>query len=268
MNRFLIVLFSVVTFLGFSQTSEKYNSEYENFYRAEELFQKEQFGAARKEFRNFMDAFKQTRDPLYIKAAYYEGLSALELYNNDAVVLLESFLKNYPESIYHHEIFFRLGCYFYQKKNYKEALVWLNKLGSKDVESENLDEFYFKLGYSNFEEGNFDAARSAFHEIKDGNSQYAAPALYYYSHIAFTNASYQVALEGFLKLQHDERFSKTVPYYITQIYHRQGDFKAVIEYAPPLMDSVAPTNRLELNHLIGDAYFQLGKYDEAVQTIT
>lgn len=264
MNRFLVVLFSVLALSGFSQTSEKYNSEYENFYRAEELFQKEQYGAARKEFRVFMDGYNRPNDPMFIKAAYYEGLSALELFNNDAVTLLEQFLKQYPESIYHHEIFFRLGKYYYQKKNYSEALVWFNKLGVKDVEPENREEFYFKMGYSNFEEENYNAARSALHEVKDGVSQYAAPALYYYSHIAYMDGSYQVALEGFTKLQGDERFAQVVPYYITQIHFLQGDYQAVIDYAPSQIDSISPAYKNQMNHIIGDSYYKLGKYDESV----
>jgi TolA-binding protein len=144
MNRLLVVLFSVLLFQGLAQTSEKYNSEYENFYRAEELFQKEQYAAARYEFRAFMDGFNKKEDPLFVKAAFYEAVSALELYNNDAVALLENFLKNYPESIYSNQIYLRLGRYFYQRKNYKEALSWLNRLGAKDVEAEDREEFYFK----------------------------------------------------------------------------------------------------------------------------
>lgn len=264
MNRFLVVLFIVISFVGVSQTSEKYNSDYENFYRAEELFQKEQFGASRKEFRYFMDGFNYPNDPLFIKAAYYEGISALELFNNDAVTLLENFIRNYPESIYSEGIYFRLGRYFYQKKNYKEALAYFNKLKASDVEVDEQEEFYFKLGYSNFEENKMSEARSAFHEIKDGSSQYSAPALYYYSHIAYTDGSYQTALEGFLKLQTDERFAKAVPYYIAQIYHKQRNYQAVVDYAPTLIDSITPANNSDLNHIIGDSYYQLNKFDEAV----
>ncbi|MCF8416138.1 MAG: tetratricopeptide repeat protein [Crocinitomicaceae bacterium] len=264
MNRFLVFVFIVISFVGISQTTEKYNSDYENFYRAEELFQKEQFGAARKEFRYFMDGFNYPNDPLFIKAAYYEGVSALELFNNDAVTLLENFIRNYPESIYSEGIYFRLGRYFYQKKNYSEALAYFNKLKASDVEADDQEEFYFKVGYSNFEEGKMPEARSAFYEIKDGTSQYAAPALYYYSHIAYTDGSYQTALEGFLKLQSDERFAKAVPYYIAQIYHKQRNYQAVVDYTPMLMDSIAPANQSDLNHIIGDAYYQLNKFDESV----
>ena len=264
MKRFLVFLLIFLHSFTYSQTSEKYNSEYENFYRGEELFAKEQYAAARIEFRRFADGFNKPNDPMFIKALYYEGLSALELFNNDAVKLLEDFNKNYPESIFKKDIFFRLGKYFYQKKEYGEALVWLDKLKVQDVEPENKEEFYFKIGYANFQENKLPPAKSAFYEVRNGTTQYAAPALYYYSHISYMDKSYQTALEGFLKLQTDENFSKVVPYYITQIYYLQGKYAEVTTYASTAMDSGNVVNKNDMNHLVGDAYYRIGKFDEAV----
>lgn len=200
MTRLLIILGLCVNITVFAQTSEKYNSEYAGFYRAEELYEKEQFAAARMEFRAFIDQLGKPNDPMYVKARYYEGISALELSNNDAVALLEKFNADYPESIYHKEIFFRLGKFFYHKSDFNEALIWFNKLSVKDVSTDNQSEFLFKLGYANFQEKNYDAARSAFHDIKDDSTQYSTPALYFYSHIAYMNEGYPVAEKGFLTL--------------------------------------------------------------------
>ncbi len=261
------LLFAIVLLLSFqvsAQTSEKYNSDYENFYRAEDLFDKAQYGAARMEFRTFMDGYPHPNDPMYIKASYYEALSALNLYNNDAEKLLMDFLKDYPESVYRTDIYFRLGKHFYYRKKYDDALVWLNKLSIQDIEVEDQDEFYFKLGYANFQEENFDAARNAFIEIKDGASQYAAPALYYYSHIAYNNEQYQLALEGFLKLENDEKFGKLVPYYIAQIYYLQGKYEEVTKYAKKISGEDGVLDDKEISLLIGDAYYRTGRYDEAV----
>lgn len=264
MNRILIILWVLCASVVYAQTSEKYNSPYENFYRAEDLFLKEQYAAARKEFRIFIDEFGPSNDPSYIKAQYYEAVSALELYNNDAIDLLEAFNRNYPESIYKMDIYFRLGKFYYQKKDFDKALAWFNKLSVQDVEEENRDEFYFKIGYSNFQEKHYEEARSAFYEIKDGVSEYAAPALYYYSHIAYQNKNYQVALEGFLKLENDEKFGKVVPYYIAQIYYLQGKYDKVTEYASRMTNESGVANEKDMNQLIGDAYFRTGKYAEAV----
>jgi tetratricopeptide (TPR) repeat protein len=249
---------------AWGQSTDKYNSDYADFYRAEELFLKEQYGAARKEFHDFIVKFPDHNDPFYIKANYYEGLSALELYQNDGVDLLETFNKNYPESIYKNAIYFRLGKYYYQKKDYEEVLVWLKQLDISDVEPEDKEEYYFKLGYSYFDQNQLIEARSAFHEVKDGITQYANPSLYYYSHIAYVFASYQTALDGFEKLKTDEKFSAIVPYYIAQIYYLQGRYAEVPQFAPVLTDEATITNQTDINLLIGDSYYRLGKYAEAV----
>jgi tetratricopeptide (TPR) repeat protein len=264
MSRYLLIIMIALYTSAFGQTTEKYNSEYAEFYRAEELFEKEQYGAARRTFRAFIDELNKPNDPMQVKARYYEAISALELYNNDALGLLEDFNYDYPESIYKKEIYFRLGKFYYYKKDYKNAIVWFNKLSVQDLEAEDHEEFYFKLGYSFFKEGNQDAARDAFYEVKDGVSEYANPALYYYSHIAYEKEQYQMALDGFLKLENDEKFGKVVAYYIAQIYYLQGKFDLVTEYAARLTADGTIVNEKDLNHLIGDAYYRTGKYEEAV----
>lgn len=265
MRRFLIVLFVVALGQTWAQQSEKYHSPLAGFYRAEDLFEKEQFSAARKEFRLFIDGYAGSKnDPFYIKASYYEGISALELFNNDAITLLESFNRDYPESIYKYDIFFRIGRYYYQKKDYAKTIEWLAQLNRQDVEKENLDEYFFKLGHAYFQEKQYTEAKNTFFEVKDSPSQYGSPSLYYYSHLCYMDGSYQTALEGFQKLLTDARFKTVVPYYITQIYYLQGKYQEVTEFGPGNMDSLKTADQIEMNHLIGDAFYQLGKYDEAV----
>lgn len=263
MKQLALFLSLMIVVTTFGQSTEKYNSAYEGYYRAEELYLKEQYAAARKEFRDFINTQKNSNDPFVIKASYYEAVSALELFNNDAIPLLLDFNKNYPESIYKHDIYFRLARYYYSKKKYDDALVWFNNLRANDLEAEQRDEFYFKMGYSFFKEDKYAEAKSAFYEIKSGDSQYANPALYYYSYIAYTEGSYAAALEGFLLLEKDDQFSGIAPYYIAQIYYLQGEYEKVTEYATKISSQEGVINESELDHLIGDAYYRIGKYDEA-----
>jgi TolA-binding protein len=97
----------------FSQRTEKYNSVYESYFKAEELYSHLQYGAAKKEFRDFVNACANPNDPLYQKALYYEGVSALELYNSDAIPLLMEYNKLYPENIHRSLISFKIGRYFF-----------------------------------------------------------------------------------------------------------------------------------------------------------
>ena len=247
-----------------SQRSEKYDGAYAPFYKAEDLFIKEQYSAAKKGFQSFIGSFKDKNDPQFIKARYYHALSALELYNNDALQLLTAFNNDYPENIYKHTIYYRIGVHLYQTKKYEDALEWFEKTDLRDLDSSYVNEYYFKVGYAHFQLENFTAARDAFFEVKESESNYAAPALYYFSHIAYHKEAYQIALEGFLKLLDNESFRSEVVYYITQIYYMQGQYKALIDFAPQKIEAISKANINEMNKLIGDAYYHLERYDEAV----
>lgn len=264
MCRFLVILFVLSGFHLTAQTSDKYNSQYADYYRAEDLFEKQQYGAARKVFRQFIDNNKAENDPFHVKARYYEGVSALELFNNDAITILEQFNTDYPESIYKTDIYYRIGKFYYNKKKYKDALEWFDQLAISDVEEPYQEQFWFMIGYANFHGDNFDKAKSAFHEIKDGDSDYASAALYYYSHIAYQDGNYQEALEGFQRLENHEKFGKVVPYYIAQILYLQGNYEAVTAYADKLRSDGTTVRESDINHLIGDAYYRTGQYEKAI----
>ena len=140
----------------------------------------------------------------------------------------------------------------------------MNQLTKYNLLAKNVDEFHFKLAYSNFQEEHYKEARNSFFEIKDGTSIYAPAALYYYSHIAYEEKSYQAALEGFEKLVLLENFQQIAQNYIVQIYYRLGRFQEVIEKGPTYLKTATGSTLLEMNHLIGDAYFALNKFDESV----
>jgi len=264
MYRISVLFFLFVSTLAFAQPSEKFNGRYSNFYKAEDLYEKEQYGSARSLFRVFIDDNNTPNDPMYIKALYYEACSALELFHNDAIKLLENFNRNYPENIYKYDVYFRIGKYYYQKKDFKTTLDWFSKIKKFDLDTAFRDEFNFKLAHSYFNEGEFEKAKLAFADVKDGQSQYAGPSLYYFSHISYQQRYYKVALEGFEKLLEDARFSRIVPYYITQIYYLLGDYKKVTTMARELSDSLKPNNVNDMNQLIGDAFYRTNQFDEAI----
>jgi tetratricopeptide (TPR) repeat protein len=261
---FIISLLLINTFASVAQVSNKYSTEYAAYYRAEELFEKQKFAASQKEYELFMIQMKDVNNPFYIKAKYYYALNALYLYQSGAQKLLLDYIAEYPETIFRETIYFELGRYYYRKRKYKDAIEWFTKMEKYNLSEEEKNEYYFKLGYAYFREDKTTLARNAFYEVINKGSKYSDPALYYYSHIAYENKDYQVALEGFLKLNENSAFSKTVPFYIAQIYYLQGKYDKVTTYAPSLADKKEDKYGLSMNQLIGDAFYKIGKYDEAV----
>ena len=76
-----------------------------------------------------------------------------------------------------------------------------------------------------------------FSEIKDIDTEYTPPALYYFSHIAYEQKMYETAMDGFSRLKNDETFGSVVPFYIVQILYLQKDYDRILQIAPDLLKS-------------------------------
>jgi anthranilate synthase component 1 len=77
---------------------------------------------------------RNEHDPFLIKAHYYEGMSALQLYNNDAIPLLETFNKTYPENNYRTEIAVGIGAYHFKNEDYNFCHRINNTNNIKEIE--------------------------------------------------------------------------------------------------------------------------------------
>ncbi|MFK8045050.1 MAG: tetratricopeptide repeat protein [Crocinitomicaceae bacterium] len=263
-NLFVFLVFLFVTSVSVGQVSEKYNSKYAQFYRAEALYEKDKFSAAQAEYSAFMETVDDVNDLYFVKAKYYHALSALNLYHPTAEKLLLDFIEAYPETVYKVDIYLQLGHHYHTRRRYKETIKWLSMVDPLDLKEHEMPEYYFNLGYAYFTQENYKSARNKFYEIINVQSSYQSPALYYYSHISYLEKNYQAALEGFNKLKKDASFQEIVPYYITQIFYLQGKYEEVIKLAPEVGKNKNEKQNIEMSKMVGDAYYRLAKYDEAV----
>jgi len=78
------------------------------------------------------------------------------------------------------------------------------------------------------------------------------------------NNQNQLALEGFKSIDTDPNFKKIVPYYIGQILYKQKKYKEVSEYGPLHFEGISKQRRSEFAHIIGDSFYRLGMYAEAI----
>ncbi|TAL58616.1 MAG: tetratricopeptide repeat protein [Bacteroidetes bacterium] len=261
---FLVGLFLITCLAAFSQKTAIYTHPDADFKSALELFQKQKYGSAQKQFSKIAAHYKnEPNDLIRIDAAYYSALCALELFNKDAELLLKEFMANHPESPRVQTASFHLGKYNYRKKQYNKALDWFAKVDLYDLSNEELSEFYFKRGYSYFEEDSIEKAKKDFFEIKDIDNKYAAPSTYYFGHISYLEKNYQTALQHFNKLKRNENFGPIVPYCIAQIYYLQQKYDSAIAMAAPLLDSTSK-RVTELTKIIGESYYRTGRYKESL----
>ncbi len=262
-----LVLLFCMSLIGYisllAQRSQIYNDQQKIFKMALNYFDEEKYSVA----QYFFDQYKSmpnTNELLVSDAYYYSAVAALELFHSDAEKLLLDYLDRYRENSRILYANYKMGLFKYRDKKFKKAIPWFEKINPYYLSKEEQHEYYFKLGYSYFVNGEFDKAEKAFYEIKDIPNAYFSPALYFYSHIAYVKKNYETALNGFQRLSKDEYFSHIVPYYITQIYYLQEKYDEVINYAPGFLDSANTRRAPEIARIIGESFYKTQRYKEAI----
>jgi TolA-binding protein len=234
------------------------------FNRAMEFFNKEKYPAAIRLFDSYIKNKDKSDELLLAEAEYYRAISALRLFNADAEYRMIMYISTHPESPRINEARLELGDYFYQVKNYRKASIYYETVNRQLLDGDKLPEYFFRNGYSSYIKGDKSQALLMFSEIKDIDSEYTPPAIYYFSQIAYEQKMYQTAMDGFMRLREDETFGGIVPFYIVQILYLQKDYDGILTIAPDLIKSAGKERVIELYRFIGDAYYNKGIYTEAL----
>ena len=265
-NKFILIFCFLLLFLlpvssQVQFTAKEIGSE---FYRGMELFNKEKYPAAIRLFDSFVRNDDNSNFLLVADAEYYSSVAALKLFNPDAEYRMMMFIYTHPESPRINDARLELGNYFYQNKNFRKAADYYETVNRQELKLDKLTEYFFRFGYSLYIKGDQSKALLMFSEIKDIDTEYTPPAVYYFSQIAYEQKMYQSALEGFLRLKEDETFGGVVPFYIVQILYMEKDYDGILSMAPDLLKSAGKTRAVELYRFIGDAYFSKENYKEAL----
>ena len=235
-----------------------------DFNRGMELYNKEKYPAAIRLFDSFIKKDDKSDLILLGEAEYFSAMAALKLFNTDGEYRMMMYILTHPESPRINEARLALGDYFYQNKNYRKAVTYYASVNRQQLEGDKLAEYFFRFGYSLYQKGDKNKALLMFSEIKDIDTEYTPPAVYYFSQIAYEQNMYQTAMEGFMRLKEDETFGGVVPFYIVQILYLQKDYDGILSMAPDLLNSAGKERAVELYRFIGDAYYNKENYKEAL----
>ncbi len=268
MNRFKLILILIPLLAAGlrlpAQVSFSDNGRASAFYQAMELFNKEKYPAAIRLFDNFLTEAGDQNTTLLDDAEYYAALSALRLFNPDGEYRMVMFMATHPESPHKNNGKIDLADYFYQNRNYRKAVTWYADVDRFMLGDDKQAQYFFRYGHSLYMRGDKQKALLMFDGIKDIDTPYTPPAIYYSAQIAYEDKMYDTALEGFSRLQDDPTFGPVVPFYIVQILYLKKDYDQILAMGPGLLKSAPADRAAELHRFIGDAYYNKGRYAEAV----
>ena len=249
------------TGLAFGQQSIQQNSANVLYDNAVYLMEAKNFASA----RTYFDKYLQSGDESYaVEAKYYDAICGLKLYHLDGEKLMHDFIEEYPSSSFSSMAYVEMGEYFFQDRNYKQAVIYLSKVDQKTISKEKKSTIQYDLGYSYFATKKFDEALIEFNKVKKSTSKYKAPSHYYAGFIEYDQQQYEASLNDYMAIEKDKAFATSVPYMITSIHYKSGNYDDLINYSKAILDNNSRVQkRGQMAILLAESYYELGKYTDA-----
>jgi len=257
----LLPLFLGMVFLGFSQETKIYTHEDKAYQDALALYNNEQYQAA----QTIFERVKNSSDNLETRAnsAYYEANAAVRLNQLGADRLMEDFVVKYPTSTKRNSAFTDVAEYYFNTGKYPYALKWYNKVNQKALSKKEMDKFNFNYGYSLFSSGKKPEAERYLEKVTS-SEVYASQAKYYLGYIAYQQDDYEGANERFDEITDPELLEEKLSYYQADMNFKLGKFDEAIALAKKQIPKSDRSEKSELSKIIGESYFNLKQYDNAI----
>ena len=263
LNRITAVLpiFLGMISTGLSQETKIYTHDKKQYQDALALYNNEQYQAAQSIFSKVKDDTENLETQA--NSAYYEANAAVRLNQLGADRLMESFVANYPTSTKRNSAFVDVAEYYFETGKYPYALKWYNKVDQKALSRGEMDKFNFNYGYSLFSSGKQKEAESYLRKVEN-SPKYGAQAKYYQGYIAYQQDDYDTANRRFDEIKDPEILKEKMDYYQADMNFKLGKFEQAIALAQKQLSKNDRKERSELSKIIGESYFNLERYADAI----
>lgn len=261
--RKLILLVSVMllSYNATAQQSAVYTSDYVAYQKAITLYNNKQYLAAQSLFE---DIEKQAKEvSLKSDCAYYKANCAVRLGQQNADTLIEEFVEMYPTSTKRNTAFLDVGNYYFNQGKYAYSRKWFDKVEESGLSKAERDKFYFNYGYSLYSTKDQKNAKKYLKRIVD-SKEYGGQAKYYLGFMAYEGDDYNQASEYFEQVSDKEKYQEKLSYYQADLNFKLGNFEKAMKLAKDQLPDADNKETSELSKIIGECYFNLSQYEEAI----
>lgn len=264
MNRKNLLLFPILmgTFFVLSaQETKIYTHENKAYQDALALYNNEQYQAAQSIFESVKTTTKDGETEA--NSAYYAANAAIRLNQRGADKMMEDFVERYPTSTKRNSAFLDVADYYFETGKYPYALKWYKKVDESSMPYSERDRYNFNNGYALYASKRPKEAERYLNKVTT-SQKYGSQAKYYLGYIAYEQDDYNSASARFDQIQDPELLDEKLTYYQADLNFKLGKFEEAIDLAKK---QLAKSNRQEvseLNKIIGESYFNLEQYAEAI----
>ena len=266
-KRIIIQLCLVaVCFSASGQRSFQFDAADRLFSEGKDFFEVKNYpGCADK-----LEAYKKvaTNSDLVQEADYMLAFIAFEQGKENAVEILEAYLKDYPDSRHGDEACLLIGTGYFERGDYERAVNWLADARTDAMNDEQKDALHYRLAYSYLQNGNLEAARRNFAIVSGTGSVYSPASTYYVAYIDYATGKYDDAMREFTNLRKLNEYTEQANYYIAQIHYIEDRHSETVTLTERLLRAYPnSSNNAELYRIAGNSYYQLGNRDKAISML-
>ena len=261
-NFWYTVLFVCFIFSASNaQQSTHFTSDYLDFQKALTLYNSKQYLAAQSLFDQIED---NTNDgAVKSDCAFYIANCAVRLNQQNADDLVLNFVEDYPTSTKRNTAFIDVADYYFENNKFAYSQKWYDKVDEESLARGERDKYNFNYGYSLYKTGTNTSAKKYLSRVEN-SSEYGSQAKYYLGFMAYEGDDYDEASEFFEKVEDEEKYQEKLSYYQADLNFKLGNFQKAITLSEAQMPNASETEKSELSKIIGESYFNLEKYSEAI----
>jgi tetratricopeptide (TPR) repeat protein len=259
-SLFFFLLF-IITATVSAQKSTIYTNDSKDFNKAVSLFKDAQYASAQIIFNKVKET--AATEELQSDCAYYAANCAIRTNQANADELMERFVSDYPTSVKQNQAYIEVAHYHFNQGNYPQALQWFNKADESHLSTSDRDKFNFQKGYSFFNAKKKKEATVYLNKVVN-SAEYGSQAKYYLGFMAYEGDDYKQATKFFDEVSGEEKYKEKLSYYQADMNFKLGNFQKAIDLGEKAMAKSNPSEKSELNKIIGESYFNLKQYDKAI----
>ncbi|WP_291966028.1 tetratricopeptide repeat protein [Maribacter sp.] len=263
-TAFIPLVFGLVTLTN-AQETKIYTHEQKAFQDALALYNNEQYQAAQTIFDKVKVSTKD--EETAANSAYYSANAAVRLNQMGADRLMEDFVEKYPTSTKRNSAFADVAEYYFQTGKYPYALKWYNMVDQSSLSRGEMDKFNFNYGYSLFSSRKTKEAEKYLEKVAN-SPVYGSQAKYYLGYISYQQDDYETANQRFDQITDQDVLEEKLSYYQADMNFKLGKFDEAIALAKKQLPKADRREVSELNKIIGESYFNLKQYENAIPYLT
>lgn len=255
-----LLSFLMGTLLLTAQETQIYTYKDKAYLEALALYHDQQYQAAQLLFEKVQRSTEQYHTQA--NSAYYAASAAIRLHQSGAEQQMEAFVAQYPTSPKRNMAYLEVADYYFDTGKYVYALKWYEKVAASSLSRAQRERLYFNKGYALYVSQKPQEAEQYFSKVSN-SPKYGQQAEYYLGYIAYQQDHYAEASTRFSHIT-DPRLRQEMAYYQADLLFKQANYKEAIALAQKRLPKAKPEEASELNKIIGESYFNLGNYQEAL----